>query len=1191
MIIKDESHVIEQTLSHLITKFRFDFWVICDTGSSDNTPQIVCDFFAKAGIPGELHSHPWVDFGHNRSRALEAAYDKTDYVFIFDADDELCGTPILPDPLDLDGYHMSFGGGFCYRRLALLNNRKKWKYVGVLHEVLFPQEDIGATGDLQGDYHCVSGKTGARSKDPNKYHKDAAVLEKAYLEQENLAPWLRQRYAFYCGQSYKDAKEWDKSIEWYKRRIGLGGWDQELYVSHTYVGDMLSGNGDSAGALRHWLAACELGTGRCETLSRAAKFYEVHDQAFVTKLLYDQVDVRNVEPRSEYLFMDEGLHSYRLLCEMVLFYASRKDHSRTIEVLDTLLRRYETIGLEWLAPTLHNVWFLSLNTEVPVEFPLLAMDLADRIVRCGVGYAELPTVFAHFADKVRAGAEVHQNDAISLRGSVPLLITITSCKRLNLLIKTLNSLRWACEDLDAAVDIVCVDDNSCKDDRATMRCLYPWVRFIMKGEEDKGHRASMEIIREELTRTGAKYWMQLEDDWTFIRRDRYLTRSIEYLERHRDKGVHQVLFNKGYAEISEDISWTCGEQLEPGLLLHVHGHPDHPCGYWPHFSFRPSVISVETIDKLGSFESPNTFFEKDYADRYVSAGFKSAYMDRISCLHTGSLAGARSSGANAYSLNGVRQGIESTTPALDLPMKVINLERRPDRLETMRQRLDGHIHYDVVKAVDGLALKSDDPRLRMFHGNDYGNNAGTIGCALTHIELWEELLEDDTTDYYIVVEDDCQFAPGWPTCLSEITEEMAREDMIMLGYHTFASHAENLRRRCNDLCVSGKQAIVDLDRGPYIGGFFCYSISKSGAAKAMDIVREVGVVHGIDYLVVKTPKAEILTIRELLPAIGFSYWNEGGREIDTDIQNQCVPIHISVPKRTRIGILTNWCSSEEACVEFGRMGKTLGIWNDLELVSSPPYDYLLVINHPIEPLTFDPRRTIVMQMEPWCEGQTWGVNTWGEWAVPDTDKYMCVIGRKTATYNNVLSQLEQNYADLLETPEKTKCLSSICSNKYFDPGHIKRVDFLKYIDSLGGPVSIDVYSQDNPVGFLNYAGPVSPFVDKSKGIMPYKYYFMAENNFEPGFITEKLWEPIICECLVFYQGAPDVAKYVNPEAFVQLDLDDFEGSYEIMKKAIEENWWDKRLPAIRAMKQKILNEMNMFPRLENIIRSKGKLSA
>lgn len=634
MIVKDESHIIKQTLAHLTAKFQFDFWVICDTGSSDDTPQIVRDFFAQANIPGELHSHPWVDFGHNRSRALELAYNKTDYVFIFDADDELCGTPVLPDPLDLDAYHMSFGGGICWRRMALLNNHKKWHYVGVVHEVVFPQEDIGATGDIQGDYYCAPGHAGARNEDPNKYHKDAAVLEKAYLEQEDLAPWLRQRYAFYCAQSYKDAKEWDKSIEWYKKRIELGGWDQELYVSHKYAGDMLFGLGDGDAALYHWLAACEIGTCRYEALSSAAKYYETHNQGFVAKLLYDQVDVHNVAPRSECLFMDECLHSYRLLCEMVLFYASRKDYDRAVEILDILLQRKEAIGAEWLAPTLHNMWFLSLTTEVPSSFPHLAMDIIDRFMRCGIGYAELPKVFAHFAAKVRTIAETNHNDTISFRGSVSLLITVTSCKRLNLLIKTLNSLRWACEDIDTAIDIVCVDDNSSQDDRATMQHLYPWVRFIMKKEGDKGHRASMEIIRGELARTGAKYWMQLEDDWTFIRQDRYLARSIEYLERHRDKGVRQVLFNKGYAEISEDVSRTCGEPLEPGLLLHVCGHPDHPCGYWPHFSFRPSIIAVDAIDELGSFE-------KDYADRYVAAGFKSAYMDRISCLHTGALAGAR----------------------------------------------------------------------------------------------------------------------------------------------------------------------------------------------------------------------------------------------------------------------------------------------------------------------------------------------------------------------------------------------------------------------------------------------------------------------------------------------------------------------------------------------------------------------
>ena len=112
---------------------------------------------------------------------------------------------------------------------------------------------------------------------------------------------------------------------------------------------------------------------------------------------------------------------------------------------------------------------------------------------------------------------------------------------------------------------------------------------------------------------------------------------------------------------------------------------------------------------------------------------------------------------------------------------------------------------------------------------------------------------------------------------------------------------------------------------------------------------------------------------------------------------------------------------------------------------------------------------------------------------------------------------------------------------------------------------------------------VTPFIDKSKGLMPYKYYFMCENNFEPGFITEKLWEPILCETLVFYCGAPDVSKYIDPRAFVEIDLNNFEESLNIISTVIKEDWYSKRLPYIRTMKDKLLNEMQFFPRIEKII--------
>ena len=102
MIVKDESHIIEETLKKLINKIKIDYWVISDTGSSDDTPQIIKNFFKERNIPGELYFDEWKDFGYNRTKALEYAFNKTDYLLIFDADDEINGDIIIPDLLTKD---------------------------------------------------------------------------------------------------------------------------------------------------------------------------------------------------------------------------------------------------------------------------------------------------------------------------------------------------------------------------------------------------------------------------------------------------------------------------------------------------------------------------------------------------------------------------------------------------------------------------------------------------------------------------------------------------------------------------------------------------------------------------------------------------------------------------------------------------------------------------------------------------------------------------------------------------------------------------------------------------------------------------------------------------------------------------------------------------------------------------------
>jgi hypothetical protein len=295
-------------------------------------------------------------------------------------------------------------------------------------------------------------------------------------------------------------------------------------------------------------------------------------------------------------------------------------------------------------------------------------------------------------------------------------------------------------------------------------------------------------------------------------------------------------------------------------------------------------------------------------------------------------------------------------------------------------------------------------------------------------------------------------------------------------------------------------------------------------------------------------------------------------------------------KNIRVKMLCNWCSSEQLCKEWSNMCEEGFIWKNLELVwtnKREEIDYYVIINSPPKDAYFEPSKTIVFQMEPWVNDVTknWGVKTWDNWAVPDSEKFLAVRGRQTHHHNNAFWQLELTYNELLNLKvEKTKLISSICSSKYFDEGHIARIDLLKYIEQKNDPnIIIDIYNQDNHHNFKNFKGPVSPYVDKSVGMLPYKYYFMIENNYEENFITEKLWEPILCESLCFYYGCPNVTDYVDSRAFVLLDINDFEKSYQIIKKAIEEDLWSQRIDIIRKEKQRILNELAFFPTIQKLL--------
>ena len=61
MIVKNESHIIESTLQNILDHLPIDYWVICDTGSTDDTIDIITNFFREKDISGELFQDEWTN--------------------------------------------------------------------------------------------------------------------------------------------------------------------------------------------------------------------------------------------------------------------------------------------------------------------------------------------------------------------------------------------------------------------------------------------------------------------------------------------------------------------------------------------------------------------------------------------------------------------------------------------------------------------------------------------------------------------------------------------------------------------------------------------------------------------------------------------------------------------------------------------------------------------------------------------------------------------------------------------------------------------------------------------------------------------------------------------------------------------------------------------------------------------------
>lgn len=316
MIVKNESKIIIRLIESVIP--YIDMYCICDTGSTDNTIELIKQRFAAANITGIIIQEPFLDFGHNRTFAINACEQlDADYILLLDAD-MIFKVGLSPEQfrvnlLRADAHHVFQGSDkFYYKNTRIVRNKRGFTYWGVTHEyVKTPPNTSYNTIDRA--YVFINDIGDGGSKD-DKYLRDVRLLTQGLVDNPN-----NDRYTFYLANSLRDSHQHEKAIEMYKKRIEIGGWIEEVWYSYYNIGKCYFSMKDLPNAIYYWLEGYNKFPDRIENLYEIIHQYRIENKSQLAYFYYELAKYsRDKKTSWDHLFLQKDVYDYKIDYELTI---------------------------------------------------------------------------------------------------------------------------------------------------------------------------------------------------------------------------------------------------------------------------------------------------------------------------------------------------------------------------------------------------------------------------------------------------------------------------------------------------------------------------------------------------------------------------------------------------------------------------------------------------------------------------------------------------------------------------------------------------------------------------------------------------------------------------------------------------------------------------------------------------------
>ena len=196
--------------------------------------------------------------------------------------------------------------------------------------------------------------------------------------------------------------------------------------------------------------------------------------------------------------------------------------------------------------------------------------------------------------------------------------TCTTCGRLDLFIRTMDSFLDNCIDKSMINRWIIVDDGSSSNDMIEMQTRYPFLE-IYENQYEQGQAGALKTLFELID---TEWFFHCEDDWEFPIKDNFITKLFQ-IAKTDDRFKNVTLRN-----------WKMDiKRHETGFYYNISYYMPYTIdasitnSNWFGFSFNPGLNHLPSIKSLGNVPTDiisERYWDREYAIEYMKKGLKSA---------------------------------------------------------------------------------------------------------------------------------------------------------------------------------------------------------------------------------------------------------------------------------------------------------------------------------------------------------------------------------------------------------------------------------------------------------------------------------------------------------------------------------------------------------------------------------------